>query len=81
MTGDTDFSVSDFGLSDIYQWITTVTLQAQNIGHDIKYSRETWPSFFGGLGGVGFSVSCEHTQNYSDRSVDTEETKAKESGL
>lgn len=37
-----------------------VSLQAQNVGHDIKYSRDTWPSILGG-GGVGFSVSSEHT--------------------
>ena len=50
-------------LSDIYKWVT-VSLQAQNVGHDIKYSRDTWPSFLEVGGGVGFSVYSEHTQIY-----------------
>lgn len=62
-----------------YKWVT-VSLPAQDVGHDIKYSRDTWPSFLG-AGGVGFSVSSEHPQAYIGqvRGQQGNETKGAES--
>ena len=81
MAGDSDSLVSDFSLSDIYPWVTAVTLQAQNVGHDIKYSRETWPGFWGAWGVPRFRWAVSTHRTVLDKSVDTGDQSKREQSV